>query len=52
LVRFGKIWANLIGFGQNQNLVAPKTFDFLRLWSKWGSRNKILGSRNIATTRS
>jgi len=27
-----KIWANLIGFGQNQNLASPKTLDFLRLW--------------------
>jgi len=27
-----KIWANLIRFGQNQNLASPKTLNFLRLW--------------------
>jgi len=26
-----KIWANLIRFGQNQNLASPKSFDLLRL---------------------
>jgi len=26
------IWANLIRFGQNQNLASPKTSDLLRLW--------------------
>jgi len=26
-----KIWANLIKFGQNQNLISPRTFDFLRI---------------------
>jgi len=37
----GKIWkkvfkivANLIRFGQNQNLASSKTFDLLRLWRK------------------
>jgi len=27
-----KIWANLIRFGQNQNLASRKTFDLLRHW--------------------
>jgi len=26
-----KIWANLIRFGQNENLASPKTLDILRL---------------------
>jgi len=27
-----KIWANLIRFGQNQNLASSKTFNLLRQW--------------------
>jgi len=33
-VKVIKIWANLIRFGQNQNLASPKTFDLLRLWTR------------------
>jgi len=30
-----KIWANLIRFGQSQNLASPKSFNPLRLCIKW-----------------
>jgi len=34
-----KVWANLIKFGQNQNLASPKTSDLLRLWIVWYSKS-------------
>jgi len=40
-------WANLIRFGQNQNLVSPKTFDLLRL-----CETKIDSEYNIMLTES